>query len=87
MAQVFLPPALRSLAGGQETLEVPGGTVREILAELERRHPGVQAGLCQGHSLRPGLAVSVGGAVSTLGLLQPVRPDDEVHFLPAIGGG
>ncbi|MCO6457303.1 MAG: MoaD/ThiS family protein [Pirellulaceae bacterium] len=87
MPRVFLPPALRSLAGGQESLEMPGSTVREILAELERRHPGVQAGLCQGDGLRPGLAVCVGGAVSTLGLLQPVGPDDEVHFLPAIGGG
>ena len=43
--------------------------------------------LCDGDGLAPGLAVSVNGAASALGLLQKVKPDDEVHFLPAIGGG
>jgi hypothetical protein len=29
----------------------------------------------------------VDGEVARLGLLQPVRADSEVHFLPALGGG
>ena len=55
--------------------------------ELERRYPGVKARLCDAGGLRPGMVVAVDTAVAGLGLLQPVGPDSEVHFLPAIGGG
>jgi len=34
-----------------------------------------------------GIAVVVDGEVSQLGLLERVREDSEIHFLPAIGGG
>ena len=37
--------------------------------------------------LLPGVAVIVDGEASQLGLLERVRDDSEVHFLPAIGGG
>jgi hypothetical protein len=40
-----------------------------------------------GEQLRPGLVVVVGTEVARLGLAQPVEADNEVHFLPAIGGG
>jgi molybdopterin converting factor small subunit len=49
--------------------------------------PGIADRLRQGDELRPGLSVSVSGRVSGLGLFQKVSPGDEVHFLPAIGGG
>jgi molybdopterin synthase sulfur carrier subunit len=87
MARVWIPPLLRDLTGGQETVTVPGGRVSQLVAELERRFPGVQARLCESGTLRPGMVVVVDTAVSGLGLLQPVGPDSEVHFLPAIGGG
>jgi molybdopterin synthase sulfur carrier subunit len=87
MARVWIPPLLRDLTGGQETVTVPGTRVSQLVEELERRYPGIQARLCESGGLRPGMVVVVDTAVAARGLLQPVGPDSEVHFLPAIGGG
>lgn len=87
MPVVWIPALLRPLAGGQETVTVPGATVQEVVAELEQRFPGIRARICDEHGLRPGMAVVVDAEVARLGLLQPVGEKSEVHFLPAIGGG
>ncbi|MEX0702431.1 MAG: MoaD/ThiS family protein [Planctomycetales bacterium] len=87
MPRVFLPPNLRPLAGGRESVEVEGRTVREVIANLDAACPGARDRLTAGDQLKPGLAVSVGGSIASLGLRAPVAPDAEVHFLPAIGGG
>ena len=87
MPHVWVPALLRDLTGGREVVAVPGSRVGEVIDELERLHPGVRARLCDEHGLRPGIAVVVGTEVSRLGLRQPVGPDSEVHFLPAIAGG
>jgi molybdopterin converting factor small subunit len=87
MARVWIPPLLRDLTGGQDTVVVPGSRVSQLIDELERLFPGVKARLCQGDDLRPGLAVVVDTTVARLRLLQPVGSDSEVHFLPAIAGG
>jgi molybdopterin converting factor small subunit len=78
---------LRDLTGGVEAVSVAGARVAEVIDELDRLYPGIKGRLCQGDSLRPGLAVVVDTAIGRLGLLQPVGPDSEVHFLPAIAGG
>ena len=41
MARVFLTSGLRRYTGGVEELEVDAATVRELIAELDRRFPGV----------------------------------------------
>ncbi|MBI1356052.1 MAG: molybdopterin synthase sulfur carrier subunit [Acidobacteria bacterium] len=87
MPRVFLPTMLRELTGGAAELEAAGATVRELLDELEARHPGLRARLCDGDRLRSNLAVAVNGEVEPLGLLARVQPDAEVHFVPAIAGG
>jgi molybdopterin synthase sulfur carrier subunit len=87
MARVWIPSLLRDLTGGQDQVDVAATKVREIVAELERRFPGVQARLCAGDSLRPGIAVIVDSQATQLGLMQSVGPNSEVHFLPALSGG
>jgi len=87
MARVFFPSALQSLIGGQDVVETSGGNVREVIADLESRFPGIRDRLCEGDDLRPGMAVTVDGGVSSLGMLQRVNAEAEIHFLPAIGGG
>ena len=87
MAQVFIPPALRSLVEGRETIEAEGANVRRIIDDLNDRFPGLKERLCKGDELQPGLSVAVGNSISSLGLLQPISTDDEIHFLPSIGGG
>jgi molybdopterin synthase sulfur carrier subunit len=87
MPRVFIPPLLRELVDGHEIVEIPGGTVRQILAGLEHKYPGIKERLCEGEGLRPGLSVAVDGKVSSMGMIQKVGEMSEVHFIPAIGGG
>ncbi|MCS6800728.1 MAG: MoaD/ThiS family protein [Chloroflexota bacterium] len=87
MAIVWIPAHLLELCGGRRQIAAAGRTVGEVLAALERECPGVQERLAPGGALAPDLAVSVDGAVSTLGLLEPVTPESEVFFVPALQGG
>ncbi len=87
MPRVFIPPLLRPITGGRDVVDVAGQTVAEIVSELDRQFPGVQARLVEHNRLKPGLSVGIGTRVSARGLSSKVGPDDEVHFLPAIGGG
>jgi molybdopterin converting factor small subunit len=87
MPLVWIPPLLRDLTAGRDTVTVSGSTVRQVIDALERAHPGIRARLCAADGLRPGLAVVVDGSTASLGLLEPVGPASEVHFLPAITGG
>jgi sulfur-carrier protein len=87
MPVLWIPPLLRELTGGEETIRVHGETVRQALDHLEAVHPGVRARLCEGDRLRPGLALVVDGRASRLGLAQRLSESSEVHFLPLIAGG
>ena len=87
MPRVFIPPLLRPLTDGQETIDVTGQSIAEVIDALDRQFPGVRDRLVAGDRLKPGLSVGIGTRVSSRGLSSKVGPDDEVHFLPAIGGG
>jgi len=87
MATVWIPVTLRHLTGGQDKIESSAGNIRQVIEELEASFPGIKARLSDGAALRPGVAVAVDGQVANLGLLQPVKPQSEVHFVMAIGGG
>jgi molybdopterin synthase sulfur carrier subunit len=87
MPVVWIPSLLRNLTGGETQVSVPGETVRQVIEALEARYPGIQARLCEGERLRPGIAVIVDGEVSPQRLRQRVDEDSEIHFLPAMHGG
>lgn len=87
MPRVFIPPPLRGLTGEQEIVEAPGRTVREVINHLDQQFPGMKDRLISGGQLKPEICVAVGSSVNSLGLLAPVAEDQEVHFLPIIGGG
>jgi molybdopterin synthase sulfur carrier subunit len=87
VAVVWIPPLLRDLTAGQETVSVPGATVRQLVDALDRLYPGIRDRLCDANGLKPGIAVAVGTQMARLGLAEAVPDDAEVHFLPAIAGG
>ncbi|MGQ4807389.1 hypothetical protein NKDENANG_00737 [Candidatus Entotheonellaceae bacterium PAL068K] len=86
MALVFIPAMMQNLTAGASQVPVAGRTVRDILNHLEERFPGVQERLLQDGELRPDIAVAVDGEI-VLDLLERVRDDSEVHFVPPISGG
>ncbi|HIF33729.1 MAG: MoaD/ThiS family protein [Pirellulaceae bacterium] len=87
MPNVFIPPSMRDLIPDHSVVSMQGKTVRAVIEQLERSYPGAKDRLCSGETLRPGIAVTVDGAITPLGLLQPIGENSELHFLPAIGGG
>lgn len=87
MAVVWIPALLRDLTDGQAQVTVPGETVRQVIAQLEKTYPGIEARLCEGGRLRSNISVAVDGRVSSQRLRHKLTEKSEVHFLPAISGG
>ena len=89
MAEVWIPPKLQELTGGEQRVQVEGTSVRRLINNLEILHPGIKEFLVDDgeDDLVAGLAVIIDGEVSLLGMLEKVQENSEVHFLPAIGGG
>ena len=72
MPTVFIPNALRHLVDDQESVQVPGSSVREVLNNLD---PILREALLEGTRLKP------------MGLLERVEAESEIHFIAAISGG
>ena len=90
MAVVYIPLPLRAYAGGKAKLEAPGETLRALVRNLDARCPGLRERVVHPDDpdrLMPGLAAVVDGEPTNMGMLTPLAPDSEVHFLPAIAGG
>ena len=87
MPEVWIPSLLRSLTDGQEQVQVPGETIREVIENLEARFPGIKERVCEDGRMRPGLAVAIDGVVGSDGMRQRVAEESEVHFVTAISGG
>lgn len=87
MAEVRLPGNLVALfPGTPRRLDVPGATVREVLASLDGRVPGIHDRLLTaGPEIREHIKVFVDGRQAELGT--PVAPGSVVHVIPAVSGG
>jgi sulfur-carrier protein len=86
MPLVRLREPLKRLAGGRSEHVIEGGSVGELLRELERAHPAAKGWLLDERGeLRQHLNVFVNG--------EPSQPDasletnDRVDVVPAISGG
>ena len=78
---------MRDLFGDELEVVVDAGNVRQLIDALESRYPGTKVRLVQDGALLPGVAVVINGQAATMGVLQKLKADDEVQFLPALGGG
>ena len=87
MAEVWIPPSMQNRTGGLQQVQVAGATVRQIVNALETEYPGIKEALCDGEDISPGIAVIVDGETANLGMLERVKENSEIHFLPAIAGG
>jgi sulfur-carrier protein len=86
MALVTLRGPLKRLAGGRSEHPIEGGTVGELLRELERAQPAVSGWILDERGLiRRHINVFVNGEYGREET--PVGPDDRIDVLPAISGG
>lgn len=85
--KVFIPTPLRSYTGDRSEVEAAGTTLAEVMADLDRRYPGIRFRMVdeQGR-LRANIAVFVGpDAVRDLDV--PVPSGTEVMIVAALSGG
>lgn len=90
MATVLIPSALRAFTGNRAELKVAGATVREVLANLERAHPGISGELLDGAGALKRY-VNVFHNDEDVRALQRldtrVREADVLSIIPAMAGG
>ncbi len=90
MVQVRVPTPLRKLTGGAEAVEADGATVAALVADLDRRHPGIKDRICdEGGQVRRFVNIFVNGEdIRFLKHLDTaLKAGDEVSIVPAIAGG
>lgn len=87
MATVFIPTMLLPVTGGEKQVQVEAANVRQVINGLEEQFPGIRDRLIEDNQVRSNLAVSIDGEIARMGLLERVKENSEVHFVPAISGG
>ena len=87
--EVRIPTILRNYTDGAKAVEGSGGTVNELIGDLEGRHPGLRERLVDDSGLRRFVNVYLNDEdVRFLGGLEaPVSEGDTVTVLPAVAGG
>ncbi|MGF1661596.1 MAG: MoaD family protein [Kineosporiaceae bacterium] len=86
---VRIPTIMRSHTGGEKSVAGTGGTVADLLADLDSRHGGLAERVVEDGRLRRFVNVYVNDSDVrfTGGLDTPVADGDEVTILPAVAGG
>ena len=84
--RVGIPSPLRSYTRAAR-VEAEGGTLRELLADLDRRHPGIRFRMIdEQDAIRPHVRIFV-NRERALDLDRALEPGDEVQILQALSGG
>jgi molybdopterin synthase sulfur carrier subunit len=87
--EVRIPTILRTYTDGAKAVDAEGGTLEELISNLESNHPGIKARLVDQGALRRFVNVYLNDEdVRFLGGLgTPVSDGDTVTVLPAVAGG
>jgi len=87
---VRIPVQLRSLTDGQEVVAATGGSVLDLIEDIDKRFPGIKDRICeQNGQVRRFVNIFVNDEdIRFLQSLQtPISDSDEVSIIPAIAGG
>jgi MoaD family protein len=88
--RVKLPTILRKFAGGEAQVDADGGTLRDVLTNLESSYPGITKNvMTEDGGLHRFINVYVNDEdVRYLGSLETeVSDGDTISLLPAVAGG
>lgn len=88
--RVRIPTPLRRFTGGAEEVTGNGGTVGDVVSDLERQFPGIREKLCdeEGRVRRFVNLYVNGDDIRFLNNLETaVKDRDEISIVPAIAGG
>ncbi|GAA4821698.1 MoaD/ThiS family protein [Streptomyces ziwulingensis] len=87
--EVRIPTILRQYTDGSKAVEGSGETLSDLFADLDTRHPGIQARIVDGGQLRRFVNVYLNDEdVRFLeGIDTKLTDGDSVTILPAVAGG
>ena len=88
--KVRIPSPLQALTRNEGEVQAAGGTVAELLEDLEARYPGLKARICdeEGKLRRfVNLYVNDEDIRFLQGEQTPLEEGDQVSIIPAIAGG
>ncbi len=88
-AIVRIPTPLRSHTDGKDTVNAEGATIKAVLDDLEKQHPGIIEKLVDDKGIRRFVNIFVGDEDIRFmdGIDTAVKDGDEVSIIPAIAGG
>lgn len=86
---VYIPTPFRELTAGQGHVSASGETIADLIGDLERQYPGIEARICDGAVVHHHVNVFVNGQEmrSLRGEATRLSDGDEVAFIPALCGG
>ena len=86
---VRIPAPLRTLTAGKEEVTADGATLGDVIADLEKRHPGLKDRLLDDKGVRRFVNIYVGEEDTRFsgGLKAAIKAGDEISIVPAIAGG
>ena len=87
--EVRIPTILRTLTGGEKSVEGSGDTLEALLADLDSRHAGLRDRLVDDSGLRRFVNVYLNDEDVRFigGLGTELNDGDSVTILPAVAGG
>ena len=85
--RVLLPSPLASYTGARREVDAQGSTLAELLADLDRRYPGIRFRVVdEQDAVRPHIKIFV-NREQAASLAAPLAPGDEVLVVAALSGG
>ena len=85
--KVHIPTPLRSYTGKESVVEAGGATIREMLAEIDRRYPGFRFRIIdEQDGIREHIKIFINDN-PVRSLSAPTQPGDTVHIICALSGG
>lgn len=90
MPSIRIPAPLRKLTNDQEVVTATGANIGEIIADLEKNHPGLQERICdESGNVRRFVNIFIND--EDIRFLNEkataVKETDEISIVPAIAGG
>jgi molybdopterin converting factor small subunit len=85
--KIAIPSVLHAYTRGERRVDAVGGTLAELLADLDVRYPGIRFRMVnEAGALRPHMRIFV-NREAVADLDRPVANDDEIVILHALSGG
>ena len=89
MVRVELGARFTQLTGGEDSLQLQGRTIADLLGELEKRFPQMKGKVRDESGALRQVNIFVNGKNIRMldGTKTPLQDGDEVSLIPTIGGG